>query len=80
MNMKTAVGQDVPGREEIPAAAAPLQAAERRDSTERKEEATELPAVREAARAEALLPDPLRREAVRETGITGETEALIPDI
>lgn len=79
MNMKTAVEQDVPGREEIPAAAAPLQA-ERRDSTERKEEATELPAVREAARAEALLPDPLRREAVRETGITGETEVLIPDI
>ena len=72
MNMKTAVEQDVPGREEIPAAAAPLQAAERRDSTERKEEATELPA--------ALLPDPLRREAVRETGITGETEVLIPDI
>ncbi len=77
MNMKTAVEQDAPGQEEIPAAAVPLQEAEKRGSTGKKEEATKLPAAQEAAQEEALLPEPLRQEAIRGTETAGETEALI---
>lgn len=77
MNMKAAVEQDVPGQEEIPAAAVPLQEAEERGSTGKKEEATKLPAAQEAVQEEALLPEPLRQEAVRGTETAGETEDLI---
>lgn len=72
MNMKAAVEQDAPGQEEIPAVAVPLQEAEKRGSTGKKEEATKLPAAQEA-----LLPEPLRQEAVRGTETAGETEDLI---
>ena len=76
MNMKAAVEQDAPGQEEIPAAAVPLQEAEKRGSTGKKEEATKLPAAQEAVQEEAL-PEPLRQEAVRGTETAGETEDLI---
>ena len=48
--MKAAVEQDAPGQEEIPAAAVPLQEAEKRGSTGKKEEATKLPAAKKQFR------------------------------
>ena len=50
---------------------------EKRGSTGKKEEATKLPAAQEAVQEEALLPEPLRQEAVRGTETAGETEDLI---
>ena len=46
-------------------------------STGKKEEAAKLPAAQEVVQEEALLPEPLRQEAVRGTETAGETEDLI---
>lgn len=77
MNMKTAVGQDVPGQEEIPAAAALLLAAEKRDSTGAQAEVKESPAAQEAAQEEVLLPERLRQGAARGTEAAAEMAARI---